>query len=303
MAGSDENHNNVGLLSVQRESVARDKAIRRVIAIEGTVNLAVVIAKFCVGLGTGSLAIIGDAIHSVTDVTNNIIAWLVMRLAASPADREHPYGHHKFETLAVFALAGLLLVLAFELAFRAITREQVHIVDSAIGLIVMLVVLVINIALTLWQRHWAQRLNSPILSADASHTLSDVATTVVVIVGWQLSLRGMAWLDQLCALAVAGLVFYLAYDLFKKALPILSDEFAIDPERVSQTVRTVEGVDDVLRVRSRWIGAHKSVDLVIGVEASLSTAASHTIATEVENHMERMFDVHDVSVHVEPMHH
>jgi cation diffusion facilitator family transporter len=279
----------------------RDRAVRRVIAFEGAVNFAVVIAKLSVGLATGSLAIIGDAIHSVTDVTNNIIAWLVMRLAASPADREHPYGHHKFETLAVFALAALLVVLAFELVIRALTREQTNIVDSTIGLVVMLAVLVVNIGLTLWQRHWAKKLNSAILSADASHTLSDVATTVMVIIGWQLSLRGLEWLDQLCALAVALLVFYLAYDLFRKALPILSDEFALDPEQVTQMVKAVHGVEEVLRVRSRWIGTHKSVDLVIGVEATLSTAASHAIATEVENNMEAVFDVSDVSVHVEPV--
>jgi len=278
----------------------RDTTVRRIIAFEGAVNVAVVIAKFSVGVVTGSLAIIADAIHSITDVTNNIIAWWVMRMASSPPDREHPYGHHKFETLAVFALAGLLLVLAFELAIRALTREQAHIVDSTAGLIVMLVVLCINIALTVWQNYWAKKLNSPILAADASHTLSDVATTVVVIAGWQLSLRGLIWLDQLCALAVAVLVSYLAYDLFKKALPILSDGFAIDPEQVTRVVAGVAGVQDVLRVRSRWIGVHKSVDLVIGVEASLPTQDSHAIATEVERSLEQAFDVVDVSVHVEP---
>ena len=92
----------------------KDKNVQRVILIEGSINFAVLIAKLAVGLSTGSLAIIGDAIHSLTDVVNNVVTWLVVKVSSSPADREHPYGHRKFETLAVFFLAALLVVLALE---------------------------------------------------------------------------------------------------------------------------------------------------------------------------------------------
>ena len=91
---------------------SRDSKVQRILLIEGSVNLLVFVAKLIVGLTTGSLAILGDAIHSMTDVINNVIAWSVVRLSHAPADREHPYGHRKFETLAVFFLASLLVVLA-----------------------------------------------------------------------------------------------------------------------------------------------------------------------------------------------
>jgi len=84
----------------------RDQQVRHVILIEGSANLIVLLAKIWVGLTTGSLAVLGDAIHSLTDVTNNIIAWIVMHLSCQPPDREHPYGHRKFETIAVFSLAA-----------------------------------------------------------------------------------------------------------------------------------------------------------------------------------------------------
>ena len=93
------------------------------ILIEGSANLIVLILKTLVGLGTGSIAILGDAVHSLTDVANNGIAWVVVRLSMQPADARHPYGHRKFETLAVFGLAMLLTVLAFELTMRALRRE------------------------------------------------------------------------------------------------------------------------------------------------------------------------------------
>ncbi|WP_223668850.1 cation diffusion facilitator family transporter [Kangiella shandongensis] len=278
----------------------RDRAVEKVILIEGLVNLVVLVAKFIVGLMTGSLAIIGDAIHSLTDVVNNIVAWLVIRISSAPPDREHPYGHRKFETIAVFFLASLLIVLAFELAMRAITNENTGIVSSSWALAIMLTVLVINIALSTWQRSRAKALQSDILLADASHTFADVMTTVAIIIGWQLSAMGYYWLDRVAALAVAGFIFYLAFTLFKRALPVLTDRYALAPEKLSKAVLEVDGVRKVKKVRSRWIGNEKLVDLVITVDPGLSTQESHHITDNIEDLLAERFDVYDISIHVEP---
>lgn len=278
----------------------RDKNVQRIILLEGSANFTVLLAKLWVGFSTGSLAILGDAIHSLTDVTNNIVAWVVIRLSTQPPDREHPYGHRKFETLAVFFLAALLAVLAFELALQAIKKEDEIIVSSPLELSIMLGVLTVNISLASWQRMWAKRLDSDIIMADASHTFADVLTTIVIIVGWQLSAMGYLWLDRACALAVAGLIFYLAYSLYKKAMPILVDEFAINPETLTHTIKQVSGVKKVNRVRSRWIGSEKAIDIIISVDPELTTDQSHKIATEIETLIEQKFGVEDISIHVEP---
>ena len=278
----------------------REKAVQRVILIEGTANLIVLIAKVVVGLTTGSLAIMGDAIHSLTDVINNIVAWVVIRLSSLPPDREHPYGHRKFETIAVFFLASLMVVLAFELALHAINKVDSDIASSTWELGIMLAVLGVNIALATWQRMWARRLNSDILFADASHTFADVLTTVVVIIGWQLSSMGYLWLDRACALAVSALVFCLAYSLFKRAAPILVDQYALEPELLSSFVREIAGVRKVNRVRSRWIGTDKAIDIIISVDPDISTKESHKIATTIELLIEEKFGVSDISIHVEP---
>ena len=280
----------------------RDKDIQRIIVIEGLANLVVLSAKAVVGVSTGSLAILGDAIHSLTDVINNVVAWLVIKVSSSPPDREHPYGHRKFETLAVFFLATLLAVLSFELAWHAITKDDTEIASSAWELGIMLAVLGVNISLATWQRMWARRLQSDILLADASHTFADVLTTIVVIAGWQLSSLGYLWLDRVCALAVAALVLYLSYSLFKRAAPILVDQFAINPELLSQTIKNVAGVCEIKRVRSRWIGSDKAIDLIISVDPKLTTDDSHKIASSIERLIEEEFDVSDISIHVEPFH-
>lgn len=287
-------------MSHDANQVSRDRKVLRVIVLEGTANLLVLGLKTFVGLKTGSLAILADALHSLTDVVNNIVAWLVIRASSQPADRKHPYGHKKFEMLAVFVLATLLAVVAVEVAIRALTREVAAPTMAPWALLVMLVVLVVNVLLASWQRRCARQLQSDILLADASHTFSDVLTTVAVIVGWQLAVYGYPWLDTVCALAVAAMILYLALGLFRNAIPALVDEIAIEPEALTDAVAEVDGVIDVVRVRSRWIGTDRAVDVVVTVAANLTTVQSHRIADAIESQLEAQFDVVDSSVHVEP---
>lgn len=282
------------------DSAQRDRLVRRIILVEGFANLVVLLAKVIVGLSTGSLAVLGDAVHSLTDLANNVVAWVVIKISSQPADREHPYGHRKFETLAVFGLATLLAVLAFELALHAIRREQAPVVRDAWALGIMLGVLGVNIAIASWQRYWARRLQSDILLADANHTFADVLTTIVVIGGWQLSAMGYPWLDSVCALGVAALVMYLAYGLFKRAVPVLVDQFAMAPERLADTAQSVPGVRKVRRIRSRWVGSTRMVDMVVTVGPDLSTAQAHAIADAIERLLEERHQVADVSIHIEP---
>lgn len=278
----------------------RDIKVLKVILIEGLANFAVLGVKLMVGISTGSLAVLGDAVHSLTDVINNVVAWFVTRHSVKPADSGHPYGHRKFETVAVFSLAALLAILAFELVLHAITRETSEIVTGHLELGLMIGVLLTNIVVSTWQRIWAKRLNSDILLADANHTFSDVLITASVILGWQLSARGWVWVDQICALAIAVLILYLAYGLFKRTLPVLLDERAVEAERIRTAVQSVDGVQAVRRIRSRWVGPARAVDLVIEVDAQLSTAEAHAIADQVEAMLTDRFDAQYASIHVEP---
>jgi cation diffusion facilitator family transporter len=278
----------------------RDRNVQRIIVIEGSANCVVLGLKLWVGLTTGSLAILGDALHSLTDVLNNVVAWIVIRISAKPPDREHPYGHRKFEGLAVFLLATLLVVLAFELAVQGLRREPVVPAMHPSALILMFSVLGINIGLSAWQRYWARRLGSDILLADANHTFADVLTTIVVIAGWQLSARGFPWLDTACALAVSILVMYLAYGLFRRVAPVLVDRIAIAPEEVTATILSIPEVLEVRRVRTRWIGQARSADVVVAVRNSLSLEESHRIADKIEAALEADFGIEDLTIHVEP---
>ncbi|HSF17187.1 MAG TPA: cation diffusion facilitator family transporter [Vicinamibacteria bacterium] len=275
-------------------------AIRRVLFIEGTCNVAVFLAKLSVGLSTGSLALVGDAIHSLADLANNLVALVVVRLSSQPPDREHPYGHQKFETLAVFGLAVLLSVLAVEIILRAVARSSEPVLEHPWGLGVMVGVLFVNAGVAAWERRWARRLDSAILDADAKHTFADVLITSGVIIGWQFAARGYPWLDRLVALGVALAVMNLAYGLFRRAVPVLVDRIAHAPEALAAAVRPIDGVVEVRRVRSRWAGTRPEADVVISVAAELSTRQAHDVADAIERVLSEKFSIHDAVVHVEP---
>jgi cation diffusion facilitator family transporter len=277
-----------------------DRQVGRVLVIEGVANAAVLGLKLVVGVSTGSLAVLGDALHSLSDVANNAVAWFVVRVSIQPPDRDHPYGHRKFETLSVFVLATLLTVLAIELGISAIQRETHPTPGDPWTLALMLVVLVVNVGLASWEGAWARRLGSEILRADARHTLADVLTTIVVIVGWQVSSRGYSWLDTVCALAVAMLVLTLAFGLFRRAIPILVDRVVVDPELVRELTSSVDGVRAIKSVRSRSKGKATAVDMVVVVDADMTTSEAHDIADAIETKLQRELQVEDATIHVEP---
>jgi cation diffusion facilitator family transporter len=284
------------------DSSLRDRQVRRDLYLEGAANLVVLVAKAFVGISTGSLAVVGDALHSLTDVANNVGALIVMRHATAPPDPGHPYGHRKFEALAVFVLATLLSVLAVELLLRGLgggTREIVH---ADWGLVVMGGVLVANIGISTWQALEARRLDSEILRADARHTFADVLTTIAVILGWQFAAHGYPWVDTVAACAVAALVLALALGLYRRTIPILVDAAAVDADALKDAVGALPGVLETRRVRSHHAGSHVAVDITVSVAPDLPTTEAHAIADAIEQLVAREFGGEDVTVHVEPHH-
>lgn len=281
-------------------ALRRINGIRRVLLIEGASDIFFMVVKTVVGFHTGSSAVLSDAVHSLTDLSNNIVGLVLLRAANAPPDREHPYGHLKYETLAVFAIAVVIASMAVQVVLRAVTRTQADVTRDSVSLILMLVVLVINVGFTVWERDQANRLDSDILRADAGHTLSDVALTLAVIGGWQLAASGHKWIDTLSAIVVAGFVAWLAYSLFRRSVPVLVDHMVIAPEELSAIVEPVSGVAGITRIRSHQAGSEKVVDIVVSVDGALTTAESHAIADAVEAAVrQRIGDAH-VNVHVEP---
>lgn len=285
----------------------RQKAIQNVLYTTLGLNLLVLATKFGLGLSTGSLSLIADALHSFSDSASNVIGLVAMRLANPQPDWDHPYGHSKFESLGALGIAGFLLVAGVEILGSAIKRLLLFFSGNAesveinnLHLILMIAVLCINIFITIYEAHRGKALNSSLLEADARHTLSDVWVTIVILAGmWGMRL-GWTWLDIVLAFLVSVLVFWSAWKVIKDNLPILSDRVAILPREIMEIVMNVRGVINCHSITSRGIpgqGVFIELHLVVVPQ---DIHAANEIMKNVKSELRKKFGSIKVTIQLEP---
>lgn len=278
--------------------------IRRILWFILFLNLGVALAKLVWGLVIHSGAMQADGFASFFDGASNIVGLVGMALAARPADRDHPYGHGKYETYASAAIGGMLVFAAYRIGSEAVahlsgTTEPPN-VDN-MSFVIMIVTLTVNIFITTWERRVGRKLNSAILVADASHTGSDILVSVGVIVSLVLVRLGFPQADPIVALFVAGAIVWTAWGVFKQAGVTLSDTARISTDEVGEIVLDTHGVLGVHHIRTRGSEAEVYVDLHVQVDESRTVADGHRIAEDVERLLvERFPAVVDVIVHLEP---
>ena len=291
-------------MSAASKETSKNRAITRVLIIEGSVNLLLCLVKLVIGLVTQSSVILADALHSLTDLTNNIIAVVALRISHKPPDHSHPYGHQKFEYLAIFILAVLLSVVAFELVAYAYENHGQVVQQSYAGLGILILAIMVNFTLSQWEGRQAKKLGSKLLAADAKHTFSDVLTSIAVLVGWQLAAMGYYWLDTLFCLLVAIVVGKLAWELFQQALPVLVDADVtaeqFSPEQLARVVSEFVEIDGVTDIRSRAMGEQVIGDLTLQINPELSLTAAHALSHAFEDRLKEEFELYDVIIHIEP---
>src|SRR5205809_7645262 len=203
--------------------------VRRVFIGLLVANLMVVAAKFFVGLRSGSLAILGSALDSSVDALNNVLALIVVRVAAKEPDEDHPYGHGKFETLGALAIVGFLSITCFELVRGAVNHfvSGTHRVDvSDFQLALLVLTLGVNLLIPLYEHGRGIELGSELLVADAAHTRADVFITVGVLVSILLTRQGWWWIDSAVAIVVALVIVFVAYRILEHTVRVLLDQRA-----------------------------------------------------------------------------
>ena len=278
--------------------------VRQVLAMVLVLNLAVALAKFAYGVISCSNSMQADGIHSIFDSLGNAVGLVGITLALRPADEGHPYGHHKFETYASMVIGVLLILAAVEVGSSAVAAlaSGVHNAQvTVVSYVVMVGTLCINIAVTRFERKEGKRLNSDILLADASHTLSDAMVSIGVIVGLVLVQIGFPLADSVVALVVMLAILYTAFDVFRAAFETLSDKARIPEEELRRVVESIPGVENAHRIRTRGTQGDVYADLHILVDPSMSVAVSHELTDRVESEIIHKFpQVKDILVHAEP---
>lgn len=284
--------------------------VRKVLILTLVLNVVVMAIKATLGVLTGSLSLLADALHSVTDGANNIIGLVANQFASPKPDREHPYGHQKYDALGALAVTVFLCIASFEILSSAIERIFVGgdgiKIDSG-ALWILLIVLGINIFVAYYERHMGKKLGSAFLVADAQHTMSDIWTTLMVIAGLIGVWLGRKWnvpqleaLDVVMAFPVAVLVFHSAWEILKENLPWLTDKMAIPPEKIRSLAMSIPGVVNCHAIASRGVvGRQVFIEMHLIVEAD-DVKTAHQITEEVEAKIEQYFSPVRTVIHVEP---
>ncbi|MEH2410159.1 cation diffusion facilitator family transporter [Nostoc sp.] len=278
--------------------------VRKVLIITLLLNLFVMGLKALVGYWTGSLSLLADALHSVTDSANNVLGLIASKFSSPQPDREHPYGHHKFEAVGALGIASFLGIACFEILQGAIERilkgggEPVRISPSELWL--LLIVLGVNIFVAFYERAVGRRVGSSILIADATHTMSDIWVTISVIAGLIGVWLGYQWMDLVLSFPVALLVFWSGWSVLKENLPWLVDQMAIAPEVIHAIATSVPGVINCHDIASRGVlGRQVFIEMHLIVDAP-DVETAHQITEEVESRLEERFRPVRILIHVEP---
>jgi cation diffusion facilitator family transporter len=281
------------------------KAIRRVLYITMALNLVAMGAKLAVGYWTGALSLVADGFDSLFDAAGNVIGLVGIYIASRPADREHPYGHRKFETFAAIAISLLLFVTTWELVESALGRlrdpASIDLTVNAWSFGSLVVSIAVHVFVVAYELRAGRRLKSDVLVADALHTRADIYISLSVVGGLVAVRLGYPVVDPLLALAIAILILKIGIDIIRESSKVLLDG-AVVP--ISEIERIVLGVRDVRAchdIRSRGHEDAVYVDLHVKVAPEMSTARSHAIAHDVQHRLRAEIPtIQDVVVHVEP---
>lgn len=271
-------------------------------------NLVLSAFKAIAGIAAHSGAMVSDAIHSASDVFSSIIVIIGVKISAKDSDVQHPYGHERFECVAAIILAIILCITGIFIGIDAIKDITGGNYESlAIPGILALVAAILSIlskeAMFWYTKHYAERLNSGALMADAWHHRSDALSSVGALIGIAGARMGFPVLDSLASLVICGFILKAAYDIFIDAIDKMVDH-SCDEETENEMLQcalTQDGVISVDLLHTRVFGNKIYVDIEICADGTKTLAEGHDIAEQVHDAIEKNFSkVKHIMVHVNP---
>ena len=261
--------------------------------------------KLTIGLLTGSLGILSEALHSALDMVAAIITFFSVRVSDKPADKEHNYGHGKVENLSALIETLLLLVTCVWIIYEAVHRlisGNMHIEVSIWSYVVVICSIIIDFTRSRALYKVARKHNSQALEADALHFSTDIWSSTVVLFGL-LSYQFLGWYaaDSIAALCVAVIVLFISYQLGRKAIDVLLDK---SPVNATQTVHAIlKEFPEVLKyhgLKARTAGADTFIKFNVHFDPELSLREVHEVCDKIELKIQSLIPRSEVYIHAEP---
>lgn len=280
------------------------KKVKQVLWIILIANFGVALLKIVVGTSIKSASMTADGFHSISDGTSNIVGLIGIGIASKPIDKEHPYGHNKFEVISGLFIGAMLLFLGGKIVIDAIStfKNPVSPDITIESLIALIVTLIINIFISNYEYRVGKKLNSYILVSDSLHTKSDIFVTIGVLatlIGVKLGLPAI--IDPIASLIVACFIFHASYEIFKSTIDVLVDKAVIDEEDIKEILKEFEDIKSYHDIRSRGCESNLHIDMHVMVEPAITVEYSHSLSHHIENRIrEKINESAEVIVHIEP---
>jgi len=283
----------------------RQKKIRSITIWGIFLNVFLMAIKIISGILVKSSALIADGVHSLSDLATDFVVLIGTRLSSRPADKTHPYGHGKLETIASLIIALALFVISLGLIWSAgisIYRHE-HSFPGYPVLVVAGVSVISKEILFLITRKIARITHSTVLYANAWHHRSDALSSVAVLLGGGASLLGWGHADQVAAVVVGFMIIGVSGKIFFEGLIELSEHSADSEsiEKIEMVLSKEKSISSWHRLRTRKMGAELCVDVHVLVDPVLSVQKSHDISMKIEEEIEKELSMPvNILVHVEP---
>lgn len=272
-------------------------------------NSSLIIMKIAAGLISGSISIISEALHSLADLAASFIAYFSIVKSSEPADDDHPFGHGKYEDLAGFIEALLIILTACYIFYIAVEKLVKFGMDyefeTSLGLIVMFISTVVNFAVSRYLFYMAKKSDSIALQTDAEHLNMDVYSSLAIFLGlFAVKLTGFYILDPVFAIIVAGIILKTGLNLTKQASNNLLDGTLPEAER--ETIKNVlerfkdKGLMGVKSIKASKSGSKRAIQLTIYLPCKLTLLDTHILCDEIEQALSESFINFSVIIHAEP---
>ncbi len=268
-------------------------------------NFVLSVLKVGVGLLAGSMALVADGIHSISDMTTDIAVLLGIYFGSKQPDDQHPYGHGRIETFAAGFIGAVLIVVGAAMIYRAAVDVAAgkYATPGFVVLFVALISVVVKEFLYRITKQIAIKSHSSALYANAWHHRSDALSSIAVVAGFVSLKFGFKYGDQMAAAAVGLMIILVAVRIISDCLHELT-ESAVDSDTIEH-IKNIINADSSIRqwhkLRTRTVGREVFLDLHILVDPDLSVADAHQIAENLENALdEQITRPVNITVHIEP---
>jgi cation diffusion facilitator family transporter len=285
-------------MSVNREKLGYTEGLVSII-----INSVLFVLKYWAGIVSGSVALIADAWHTLSDSISSLIVIVGVKLSSRKPDKLHPFGHGRWEQIASIFIAFLLAIISWDFLKESVIRYKSGVSANfgTLAIVVTVISIVVKEGLAQYAYSVARKTQNSSIRADGWHHRTDALSSVVVLAG--ILLRNYFWwIDSLLGVIISLMLFYAVFDITREAISKLLGETPSDEliAKIRETIRSIkpEGVDSH-HFHLHSYGIHRELTFHIRLDKTLDIFTAHTIATGIEKAIFKELEI-ETTIHIEP---